>query len=323
VTENAGYSAPPGLKNARGIADHIGVSQSALSSDAGGDRAGPIKVMKLRYAGKCGCGQQLAAGSRAGWNSTTRAVVCERCLTPTTPVEPKTVEPKPRLRVGVDIGRPGASLTRQYDQRVAQRDARVRREHPRIGGLILATNDQPQSTRALASGAIGEEKAADRLVGACGPDVLFLLNRRLSRGRRGGDVDMIAITSQGIHVIDVKRRVGASVEVRRYGGFFSPVAEQLWIAGRNRTGLLESLDRQVEAVRAALADCLAAVALPITPSLCFVDAHLPLIRNRHVRGIPVLGLPGTKRLLVRSTGVLTADRRELIQSHLAVRMPAA
>jgi Nuclease-related domain len=299
------------------------VSQSAVPANAGGEPVGPVKVMTLRYAGKCGCGQQLSAGSRAGWNSSTRSVVCESCLTPTNPPELRPVQPEPRLPVGVDIGRPGASLVRQYDKRVAQRDARVRREHPRIGGLILALTDEPQSTDAFASGAVGEQKAAKRLMGACGSSVLFLHNRRLGRGRQGGDVDMIAITSLGIHVIDVKRYVDKAVEIRRSGGFFSPVTEQLFIGGRDKTKLLESLSRQVEAVRAALADYPDGTALPITPSLCFVDADLPLIRNRHIRGIPVLGLPGTTRLLVRSTGPLTAEQRDRIHSHLADRMPAA
>jgi hypothetical protein len=279
--------------------------------------------MTLRYGGKCGCGQELAVGNRAGWNSKSRAVICERCLTPATSVEPQNVAPELRLPVQIDIGRPGASLARQYHQRVAQREARIRREHPRIGGLILALSDEPQSTHAFASGAVGEQKAAKRLMGACGPSVLFLHNRRLGRGRQDGDVDMIAITSLGIHVIDVKHYVGKAVEVRRSGGFFSPVTEQLFIGGRDKTKLLESLSRQVEAVRAALADYPDGPALAITPSLCFVDADLPLIRNRHIRGIPVLGLPGTTRLLVRSTGPLTAEQRDLIHSHLAAQMPAA
>ena len=54
---------------------------------------------------------------------------------------------------------------------------------------------------------------------------------------------MIAITSAGIHVIDVKRYVDQTVEVRRSGGFFSPVRKQLVVGGRDKTKpLLDSLD---------------------------------------------------------------------------------
>jgi len=284
-----------------------------------------VKVRKLRYAGKCGCGERLPAGSRAGWNSATRQVICERCLWPVPTVTPQAVAPEPLLPVQIDIGRPGASLTRQYHQRVAQRDARVRRDHPRLGGLILALTDQPQTTHAFASGAVGEQKAAERIVKACGPDALFLHNRRLGLGRQDGDVDMIAITSRGIHVIDVKRYVDKTVEVRRSGGFFSPVKEQLVVGGRDKTKLLQSLDRQVEAVRAALSSCAAGDALQIVPSLCFVDADLPIIRNRNlkIRGVLVLGLRDTTKLLARSTGSLTVEQRQLIHAHLARRMPAA
>jgi hypothetical protein len=301
------------------------MSQAAPSSEACGAVRGPVKVMKLRYAGKCGCGEELLAGSRAGWNSATRSVICERCLSPVPAARPQAVAPEPVSPVQIDIGRPGASLTRQYHQRVAQRDARVRRERPRLGGLILALTEQPQTTHAFASGAVGEQKAAARIMSACGPNVLFLHNRRLGRGRQDGDVDMIAITSRGIHVIDVKRYVDKTVEVRRSGGFFSPVREQLVIGGRDKTTLLESLARQVEAVRAALISCAAGDALPIVPSLCFVDADIPIIRNRNlqIRGVSVLGLRDTTRLLARSTGSLTVQQRELIQAHLADRMPAA
>jgi hypothetical protein len=190
---------------------------------------------------------------------------------------------------------------------------------------MLALTDQPQSTHAFASGAVGEQKAAKRITEACGPSVLFLLNRKLSRGRQGGDVDMIAITSGAIHVIDVKRYVDKTVEVRRSCGFFSPTSEQLIIGGRDKTKLLESLSRQVEAVRAALAGCPAADALPIVPAFCFVDANLPPLRSRNLQiaGVLVLGLRDTTKLLARSSGDLSAEQPELAHAHLADRMPAA
>jgi hypothetical protein len=126
-------------------------------------------------------------------------------------------------------------------------------------------------------------------------------------------------------VIDVKRYVDKTVEVRRSGGFFSLVSEQLFVGGRDKTKLLESLDRQVGAVRAALTGCAAGDTLPITPSLCFVDADLPIIRTRNlqIRGVLVLGLRETTKLLARSTGALTVQQRELIHAHLAEGMPAA
>lgn len=58
---------------------------------------------------------------------------------------------------------PGASLRREREKRVTAREGRVRAKHPRIGGLILAVTDEPASTRAFATGAVGEEKIAASL----------------------------------------------------------------------------------------------------------------------------------------------------------------
>jgi hypothetical protein len=207
------------LKIDRRVADHKEVIQSAQSADAGVEPGGPIKVMKLRYAGKCCCGQQLAAGSRAGWNSLTRAVICEHCLALSTSPAPVSQSLERRLPVEVDVGRPGASLARQYHQRAAQREARIRREHPRIGGLILALSDEPQSTRAFASGALGEQKAAHRIVTACGPSVLFLHNRgdeafiaRVHSGESFSELDVLRCLVRETQTRD-ERGLRASVEV--------------------------------------------------------------------------------------------------------------
>ena len=138
----------------------------------------------------------------------------------------------------VQIGVAGASLDREYQRRVAKREHDVRKRHPRIGGVILALTDDPQTTKAFRSGARGEQQAAARITERCGTRVLFLLNRKLGKGRRDGDIDMIAITAGGVHVIDVKRYQDATVEVRRSGGLFRQVSEQLYIGGRDRTHLL-------------------------------------------------------------------------------------
>ena len=81
----------------------------------------------------------------------------------------------------------------------------------------------------------GERRVASRLGELSGRGVLFLHNRLLGLGRRDGDVDHIALTAGGVHVIDAKRYKNAKVEVRRSGGLFSPVREQLMVNGRDRS----------------------------------------------------------------------------------------
>jgi hypothetical protein len=71
-----------------------------------------------------------------------------------------------------------------------------------------------------------------------------LHNRRMPRGR--GDIDHIAVTPSGVFVIDTKDW-GGTVRVA------SPLlgTPQLLVGGRDRTKLVDGLDRQVAAVRAA------------------------------------------------------------------------
>jgi hypothetical protein len=161
-----------------------------------------VKVMKLRYAGNCGCGRHAPAGTRAGYDPISRTVVCENCL------------------AGRAVGTPpptGSSLERTYDKRKADREERVTTRFPRAGRFLLAITPEPASTRAFKTGAEGEAKAVERILG------------------RAGD----------------------------HAGFL-----------RNRTGWLESLDKQRDAVRLSLADSADFGDVPVLLAFCFVDADL-------------------------------------------------
>lgn len=54
-------------------------------------------------------------------------------------------------------GRAGSSARREYERRRQSRERLTRERHPRIGGLLLALRDEPQSERSWAVGAAGEE----------------------------------------------------------------------------------------------------------------------------------------------------------------------
>jgi hypothetical protein len=194
--------------------------------------------MKLRYAGTCGCGRHLPAGTKAGYDRISRAVVCENCL----------------ASRGLEAHRPtGTSLERTYEKRKADRDDRVTTRFPRAGRFLFAITPEPASTRAFKTGAEGEAKAAERILGRAGDNACFLHNRLLGPGRRDGDIDLLAVTPRGVLVIDVKHYKDAKVEVRSSGGLFSARKQQLYVGGRDRTGWLESLDKQRDAVSHVLA----------------------------------------------------------------------
>jgi hypothetical protein len=282
-----------------------------------------VKVMKLRYAGVCTCGVELAAGIRAGWDKTARRVLCETCVAALTAAAsagsaPLTV-PEEEL---VDVGRPGSSLEQTYQRRKQARQNRVRARLPRLGGLLLALFDDPASTKAFATGAMGERRIAARLEKDCGEEVLFLHNRKLGIGRRDGDIDHVAIAPSGIYVIDAKSYKDATVRVRRTGGFLSPVKEQLMVGGRDRTKMVDGCAKQVAAVVAALAGHSLTEGLSVAALLCFDNADLPMWGELELRGVRVLGPRGTGKLL-RRRGPLTEPDRRSLHRYLATALPPA
>jgi hypothetical protein len=143
-------------------------------------------------------------------------------------------------------GDPGASLVREYDRRKRHREQRTRDAHPRIGGLLLALRSAPQHEPAFHQGALAERAVADSLAMRTDPvRVITLHNRRMPSGR--GDIDHLAIAPTGVWVIDTKDWKG-KVEIR------SPWLgeSRLLIRGRDCTKLVDGLERQIAAVRAAL-----------------------------------------------------------------------
>jgi hypothetical protein len=83
-------------------------------------------------------------------------------------------------------------------------------------------------------------------------------------------IDHIVIAPSGVWVIDTRDSVGR-VERRDIGGWFK-VDERLFIAGKDRTSLVDEVDRKVVAVEQALAqDGLDLV--PVHAALCFTNAE--------------------------------------------------
>lgn len=219
----------------------------------------------------------------------------------------------------VAAGVGGSSAQRECQRRHDARQERVRARHPKIGGLLLALVGDPSSTKVWAQGAAGERAVAERLDQV--EDGLVLHDRRLRTvdGRlTRANIDHIVIVRSGVWVIDAKTHKGR-LEVRRAGGFLTPRTEQLWIGGRDQTALVEGIRRQVDAVRAVLAETMPDV--PIHGALCFYGTELPWI-DEDIAEIPLRGRRGIAKLL-RREGTLTADRRDDIHRHLDATLPPA
>jgi hypothetical protein len=229
-------------------------------------------MLKLRRPDVCVvCSAALPAGAQAWWDAKARAVTCATCQE--TMAEPNLAE----MQTGLDRGRPGASVAREHQRRKSNRETRTREAHPRIGGLLLALKGTPRHETAFRRGELGEQAVAASLErGTKEGPVIVLHDRRMPGGY--GNIDHLVIAPTGVFVIDAKDIKG---KVRVENPLFG--AARLMISGRNRTKLVDGLDRQVAAVRHALAGD-GHGDVPVQGVLCFTKADLPLLGTLKMRG---------------------------------------
>src|SRR5680860_1287308 len=251
--------------------------------------ASPRRI-ELRRADLCvDCGCLLDAGVEAWWDSKARAVTCPVCRPlPSQEAEDAGGESQAG---GPDRGDAGASALREYERRRANREERTREAHPLIGEALLAVRRAPRHETAFMVGAAGEAAAAVSLEKRLeGTPVLLMRDRRSPRGR--GHIDHHAVAPTGIYVIDAKNVTGkVRVASPRRG------KPKLTINGRDRTKLIDGLDRQVAAVTDAMAAQGGSPDVPIHGVLCFIKADLPLIGQQRIRGHRLLCRPAlVKRL---------------------------
>jgi hypothetical protein len=173
----------------------------------------------------------------------------------------------------VDHGIAGGSAAREFERRTAKRQATVKnRFGNRLGSVILALTDEPQTTQAWAQGARGEEELAESLAGVSGVRVL---NDRGVPGRQG-NIDHLVVGPGGVFVVDAKAHQGM-VRIRDRGGLFRTEL-RLYVGRRDWSQLAEDMGWQVAAVERELRSAAPDVMPPITPVLCFVNAEWPLFR---------------------------------------------
>jgi hypothetical protein len=269
-----------------------------------------VKKLKLRRPDLCvKCGDALAAGTPAWWDSSARTVTCARCCDCSSSAPLPVSEPLAEL----ECGQPGASLVREYERRKRNREQRTRAAHPYLGGLLLALQGAPQNELAFSQGAAGERAVAEALEQrTAARGVITLNNRRMPGGR--GDIDHIAISPSGVYIVDTKN-VKGKVEIRA-PLFSSP---KLLIGGRDRTHYIDGLDRQTAAVRAAL-DGQGRHEIRIQAALCFTKADLPLLMTQKFRGHLLLYRRALAKRL-NAKGPLSPTTIEEIARCLATALP--
>jgi hypothetical protein len=245
-------------------------------------------LMTLKYAGRCAlCGAAVPVRTRAYYDRVAGTVICRPCGDPVTagsaPTDP--VQGIPRQRVA--SGTAGGSAQREYERRSARRDERIRGEHRFLGRAILALTEEPQSTRAWATGARGEQIVAHWLDQLTPDGARVLHDRRIPRTR--ANIDHLVVCRAGVFVIDAKYYRGRQVRLETEGGWGRPRRQKLVVAGRDQTALIEKkMQFQLQRVRAALA-ARDGAGVPVTGMLCFVEAQWPLGSPLVIDDVHVLG----------------------------------
>jgi hypothetical protein len=219
------------------------------------------------------------------------------------------VQPASELERGVAGGSARRRATRLRERRIAD----VTAKHKHVGKLMLALTPEPQSTTAWAKGARGEEIFGPSLDALRAEGIAVLHDRRIPGSR--ANIDHLVVTSAGVFVIDPKN----------YKGRVEQRGARLVVDGRDRTKLVEGMDRQSAAVRAALASSATWRSVAITPVLVFVSAdNWPVVFARSFRFGEVRVVWG-KRLgeLVRAPGPLDGEAIAAVERLLAAALPSA
>ena len=179
-------------------------------------------------------------------------------------------------------------------------------------GAAVRALAPPQSETAWRRGAEGERvvaRALDRLKDDGGR---VLHDRRMPNSK--ANIDHLVVTSAGVFTVDAKRYTG-KLETRGRG-------RELWVAGRNRSKLLEQAQRQAAAVAAVLRDE-GLGAVPVHPVLCFVDTQMPWLFAPKAIGDVLITTPRTVRKRLGDEDRLSKDLVSRAAELLDRRFPPA
>ena len=193
-----------------------------------------------------------------------------------------------------ELASAGASSLAEYQRRLGAHRALIRRRRPWllgagavivIAGVAFMVSGQPLVGWALvimalalvfnalftvpnhinswSTGADGEVRTARFLEPLRAEGFKLLHDRRIPGSR--ANIDHIVIGPPGIFV----------VETKSFGGRLTVRGDDVFVAGRRRTGMIEEAKREALAVQVALAMELETVRLPVVPVICVHRAGLP------------------------------------------------
>jgi hypothetical protein len=234
----------------------------------------------------------------------------------------------------------GASSQGEYERRRALHRERVRQRRPLVlvitaigivagiafmGSLpavgwililaaVLGASDMlfvtPNHVTAWAIGADGEARTARFLEPLRAEGFRVLHDRRIPGSR--ANIDHIVIGPPGVFV----------VETKSFGGQLKVRGNEVYVAGRRKTAMLEEAKREALAVQVALAPELEALGIPVVPVICVHRASLPWF-GAQAAGVRIVSGKDLVKFLRKADPRQTPEAVERLANAAASRLASA
>lgn len=124
------------------------------------------------------------------------------------------------------------------------------------------------------------------------------------------NIDHVAIGPDGVFVIETKNYKG-EVTVR---------GDDLFVAGRKRTPIIEQTWREAVNVQAVLAEHMARLGLDVVPVLCIHGSAPPW---KTVQGVRLVGPRGLKKLIAKAKPALNEEEVRVLAAAVGEGLPAS
>jgi hypothetical protein len=214
-------------------------------------------------------------------------------------------------------GAPGASAAAEAERHLNRRVNQVRRRYGDHAAAVAETMAEREVAASWRKGSNGEARLAAFVKREAG-DAVIPLHDRLIPGTRG-NIDHIWVSSNGVWVVDGKAYRGKLV--RREVGPSWRRGNEVVVAGRNRTELAQGVERQVDAVLAALRSDPDLKGVEVHAALCFLDSDWDLLALPFQIGNVWVIYPGALRKRLKKSGPLTRNRMERVAQRLDLSLP--
>jgi hypothetical protein len=215
----------------------------------------------------------------------------------------------------------GASARARGEELRDREDERRRlrtKRRPILGRLANVIEGQPTAGRSWLKGAVGEEQLGSGLDKLADQGLLTLHDRQ--RPGTKANIDHLVVAASGVWVIDAKRYSGVVTKIDKGGLLRSDT--RVTVGGRDRTKLVQGVNKQVADVRRIVAES-AVPEVRVHGALCFVDAEFRLFAKPFTIDDVLITWGKALRDRMVVPGQLDAEQRAALHRHLAASLPPA